>query len=113
MPYRLLTEAEREYVTRAGTSSPYWWDETARADKANYDPNQSGTDSGGASKARIASVKVGTMQADPAGVVKGTVPVHLYQPNPWGLFQVHGNVAEWVEDAGTGATWARQRTRTR
>ena len=35
--YRLLTEAEREYVARAGTSSPYWWGVTVRPDQANYD----------------------------------------------------------------------------
>jgi formylglycine-generating enzyme required for sulfatase activity len=27
-----------------------------------------------------------------------TVPVSLFQPNRWGLYQVHGNVYEWVED---------------
>ncbi|MFZ1109643.1 MAG: SUMF1/EgtB/PvdO family nonheme iron enzyme [Rhodomicrobium sp.] len=67
--YRLLTEAEREYVARAGTATPYWWGASIARDQANY--------SGGAGK---------------------TVPVKSFKPNPWGLYQVHGNVWEWVED---------------
>ena len=80
--YRLLTEAEREYVTRAGTSTPFWWGTILSTDRANYDGDFT----------------------YPFGVgVKGefrrkTVPVDNFQPNPWGLFQVHGNVYEWVED---------------
>ncbi len=27
-----------------------------------------------------------------------TLPVKSFQPNPWGLYQVHGNVFDWVED---------------
>ena len=79
-PYRLLTEAEREYVTRAGTTTPFWWGSTISTGQANSDGNE----------------------IYPGGV-KGewrrqTVPVHSFEPNPWGLFQVHGNVWEWVED---------------
>lgn len=81
-PYRLLTEAEREYVTRAGTTSPFWWGTLLSADRANYD---------------------GTHMYPLNGGVKGeyrgkTLPVDSFDPNPWGLYQVHGNVYEWVED---------------
>jgi formylglycine-generating enzyme required for sulfatase activity len=37
--YRLLSEAEREYVTRAGTTMPFWWGPSISTDQANYDGN--------------------------------------------------------------------------
>jgi formylglycine-generating enzyme required for sulfatase activity len=78
--YRLLSEAEREYVTRAGTSTPFWWGTSISTNQANYDGNYTyGTGSKGESR----------MQ---------TVPVDSFDPNPWGLFQVHGNVWDWVDD---------------
>jgi formylglycine-generating enzyme required for sulfatase activity len=67
-PYRLLSEAEREYITRAGTTTPYWWGSSISTSQANYY---------GSSR---------------------TVTVDSFAPNPWGLYQVHGNVMEWVED---------------
>src|SRR5207237_3184247 len=38
-PYRLLTEAEREYVTRAGTTTPFWWGSSISSSQANYEGN--------------------------------------------------------------------------
>src|SRR5262245_54250207 len=35
--YRLLSEAEREYATRAGTATPFWWGSSISTDQANYD----------------------------------------------------------------------------
>jgi formylglycine-generating enzyme required for sulfatase activity len=78
--YRLLSEAEREYVTRAGTTTPFWWGSSISTSQANYDGNY--TYGGGAK---------GEYRAK-------TLPVDSFQPNPWGLYQVHGNVWEWVED---------------
>ena len=78
--YRLLTEAEREYVARAGTTTPYWWGNTITSEQANYD----GTVAYG--RGRRSTYR------------KATVPVDSFKPNPWGLYQVHGNVAEWVQD---------------
>ncbi len=40
--------------------------------------------------------KISAAMSGPSG--SGTTPVDQYRPNDWGLFQVHGNVAEWVED---------------
>ena len=78
--YRLLSEAEREYVARAGTTTPFWWGSTISTDQANYDGNYAYS-SGSRGEFR-----------------KKTVPVDSFQPNPWGLYQVHGNVWEWIED---------------
>jgi formylglycine-generating enzyme required for sulfatase activity len=77
-PYRLLSEAEREYITRAGTSSAFWWGDDFKPLQAN--------------------------SAHPADhsqpTFARTVPVNSFAPNPWGFFQVHGNVYDWVEDCG-------------
>jgi formylglycine-generating enzyme required for sulfatase activity len=78
--YRLLSEAEREYAARAGTTTPFWWGSSISTSQANYDGTYA---YGGGSK----------------GVYrKQTAPVDSFQPNPWGLYQVHGNVYDWVED---------------
>jgi formylglycine-generating enzyme required for sulfatase activity len=80
VPYRLLSEAEREYVTRAGTATPFWWGHTISTRQANYDGNY-------------------TYNGGVRGEVRmRTVPVDYFDPNPWKLYQVHGNVWEWVED---------------
>jgi formylglycine-generating enzyme required for sulfatase activity len=79
-PYRLLTEAEREYATRAGTSTPFWWGASISTAQANYDGNQT---YGGGSEGEWRMK---------------TVAVDSFRPNPWGLYNVHGNVWEWVED---------------
>ncbi len=78
--YQLLSEAEREYVTRAGSISPFWWGTTISTNQANYD-------------GRIAYAEGATGEWRSA-----TVPVDSFNPNPWGLYNVHGNVWEWVQD---------------
>jgi formylglycine-generating enzyme required for sulfatase activity len=95
-PYRLLSEAEREYVTRAGTTTPFWWGNTIATNQANYN----GVPYGGGAK----------------GEYRGrTEPVASFAPNPWGFYQVHGNIYEWTEDCGhddyqgapgDGSAWA-------
>ena len=76
---RLPTEAEREYVTRAGTTTPFWWGATITPTQANYSTS---TSVAGAS----------------AAMSRGTVSVGSYPPNAFGLHDVHGNVFEWTED---------------
>jgi formylglycine-generating enzyme required for sulfatase activity len=85
-PYRLLSEAEREYVARAGTTTAYWWGESfvpAQANCAPRDPEPS--------SANISDLQQLIARAR-------TFPVQSFAPNPWGLYQVHGNVYDWVED---------------
>jgi formylglycine-generating enzyme required for sulfatase activity len=78
--YRLLSEAEREYVTRAGTTTPFWWGSSITPKQANYNGNHT---FGEGAKGEFR---------------QQTVPVDSFEANPWGLFNVHGNVWEWCED---------------
>jgi formylglycine-generating enzyme required for sulfatase activity len=78
--YRLLSESEREYVTRAGSRTPFWWGSSISTRQANY--NGRHAYAGGAR----------------GEYLRTTVEVRRFDPNPWGLFDVHGNVWEWTED---------------
>jgi formylglycine-generating enzyme required for sulfatase activity len=83
--YRLLTEAEWEYATRAGTSTPFWWGSSISPSQANYDGNY-------------------TYGGGPKGEYRAkTLAVDSFAPNPWGLYNVHGNVWEWVQDCWNGS----------
>jgi formylglycine-generating enzyme required for sulfatase activity/serine/threonine protein kinase len=76
--YLLPTEAEWEYACRAGTRTPFWCGDKLSPTAANF--------AHGSEKNRT---------IPSAG---STLPVGQFRPNLWGLFDMHGNVAEWVSD---------------
>jgi len=80
--YRLLTESEWEYAARSGTSTPYPWGPRASHENANY-----GTDT-------VAGVGF----ASGRDKWVATSPVGSFPPNQFGLYDMHGNVMQWVED---------------
>lgn len=106
-PYRLLTEAEREYVARAGTSTPYWWGAGIAPSQALYDSRPRSQTMPATptaeSKAKQAEKTSQSVRAEATDVAPPgrTANVDAYRPNDWGLYQVHGNVAEWTEDCWT------------
>ena len=79
--YRLPTEAEWEYSARAGTTTAYSFGDNSSQleDYGWYLENSQVSYSGSYSG-------------------KGTHPVATKLPNPWGLYDMHGNVWEWVQD---------------
>ena len=80
LPVQLPTEAQWEYACRAGSVTAYNWGKALKGDKANCNGNY----------------PCGTTTK---GYYEGqTTPVGSYEPNEWGLFDMHGNVWEWCED---------------
>jgi formylglycine-generating enzyme required for sulfatase activity len=67
--YRLPSEAEWEYACRGGTQTPFHTGETVNSNQANFN-NKHGR----------------------------TLPVGLFVPNAFGLYDMHGNVWEWTQD---------------
>ena len=91
-PYRLLTEAEYEYVARAGTQTAYPWGKDVGTNNANC--NGCGSRWDGAQ----------------------TAPVGSFAANEFGLYDVAGNAMQWVEDCyhpnytdapADGSAWTR------
>jgi formylglycine-generating enzyme required for sulfatase activity len=78
--YRLPSETEREYATRAGTATPFWWSSSISTDWANYNGS------------------VGDAQDPTPAWRQRTVRVDSFRPNAWGLHNVHGNVWDWTDD---------------
>ena len=69
LKFTLPSEAQWEYACRAGTTTNYFWGDDITPKLANYDDT-----------------------------LKRTMVVGSYESNPWGFFDMHGNVSEWCAD---------------
>jgi len=85
--YRLPTEAEWEYATRAGTTTAFWIGDNIGTD---------GTEVCGSADPKGTGLPEIAWYAHNAGGKTHKVKGKL--PNPWGLYDVSGNVWEWVND---------------
>ena len=88
--YRLLTEAEWEYAARAGTQGPYTWGDDPRLACKFANTHD-------LAAARTA-VKVPYAPVDCDDGFESVSPVGRFAPNAFGLYDMIGNVWEWVED---------------
>ena len=87
--YRLPTEAEWEYACRAGTTTPFYLGNAMRSGMANFDGRLEYPPCGDSLNSCT----------NASGVYLGrTVPGGSYAPNPWGLYDMIGNVSEWCQD---------------
>ena len=77
-PYRLLTEAEWEYAARAGTTTAYYWGDEIGKGNANCAGCGSQWDG------------------------KQTAPIGSFAPNAFGLYDMAGNMYQWVQDCYHG-----------
>ena len=77
---RLPSEAEWEFACRAGTQTPFWFGSTVTPELVNYNGNYP------YGKAEVGEDRGRTVEV-------GSLPL-----NAFGVFEVHGNVWEWVHD---------------
>ena len=86
MGCRLPTEAEWEYSCRAGTKSKFNTGDTLTTSQANWNGH-------------YPHLGDSMFQFSEKGELRGkTLPVGSFEPNAWGLYEMHGNVFEWCND---------------
>jgi formylglycine-generating enzyme required for sulfatase activity len=88
--YRLPTEAEYEYAERAGTTTRYWWGDGAP--ERNVENLTGDRDRSPEHRSWANAFK------DYDDGYWGPAPVRSFLPNPFGLYDMSGNVSEWVAD---------------
>lgn len=89
--YRLPTEAEWEYACRAGTITPFNTETSISAEESNYYGHYP-------YEIEDNYFSQGNLTTKPGEYRQTTVAVTSFSPNPWGLYNMHGNVGEWVWD---------------
>lgn len=89
--YRLPTEAEWEYACRAGTTTPFNTENSIGAEEANYYGHYPYEIEDNYFSQENLTTKPGEYR-------QTTVAVDSFSPNAWGLYNMHGNVGEWVWD---------------